>query len=616
VDQLFLGGHEGPYVRLGGWKSEATEGLTPGGDVTLRTLEVVDQIYGHNIFGFDLLALARHNGADYDALAAKSWDLKVAEYLVDPPGARGEKPGKWYSLDAMAERYGLAGKTDDIKALAKKWGGYDQIPLDDADYHAYLRGDLAATKAVKAAQDARIKELGLEDYAAREMRVAAIQNRITLNGWKVDRDLLAERVEREDTQREGAVQALAQEFGMPTHEPDRYKRKLKKDWPDQSMTVPAVMDLINAYPDVAVEKGYAEKIPGERRASPWSSAPGRQALVKAFADAGATTYPRTPGGDLALSSDALGETPWYCSKRRESIPGMLQIHGDKPGVRRIVELLNQATGATAKYAEIARYVTAEGRVHASVGKVQASGRWAYIEPSLTNMGMRGAAGEQRAVLVADDGEVLLTCDASQLDVRTVAALSQDPALIEMLQPGRDYHTDMALVYFGDASRRSEGKPISHGVNYGQGYKAIAERNGLDPAFVRDALQARGDTFHVQAEWTETVRDRAERGLLLDNGFGRPMRCNPDRAFTQAPALMGQGASRDVMCESLLRLVERDPSVTARLRGFVHDEVVLSVPEGDVAYWTEVLEDAFTWEWKGVPILCEVGTPAYRWSDCK
>jgi DNA polymerase-1 len=154
------------------------------------------------------------------------------------------------------------------------------------------------------------------------------------------------------------------------------------------------------------------------------------------------------------------------------------------------------------------------------------------------------------------------------------------------------------------------------VNYGQGYKAIAERNGLDPQFVRDALQARGDTFHVQAVWTETVRDRAERGLLLDNGFGRPMRCNPDRAYTQAPALMGQGASRDVMCESLLRLVERDPSVTARLRGFVHDEVVLSVPEADVAYWTQVLEDAFTWEWRGVPILCEVGTPAYRWSDCK
>jgi len=40
-----------------------------------------------------------------------------------------------------------------------------------------------------------------------------------------------------------------------------------------------------------------------------------------------------------------------------------------------------------------------------------------------------------------------------------------------------------------------------------------------------------------------------------------------------------------------------------------------VPEGDVDYWQELIKDAFTWEWKGVPILCDLGTPARRWSEC-
>ena len=84
--------------------------------------------------------------------------------------------------------------------------------------------------------------------------------------------------------------------------------------------------------------------------------------------------------------------------------------------------------------------------------------------------------------------------------------------------------------------------------------------------------------------------------------------------------MGQGAARDIVCESLLRLVrfaDRDGlNVRPLLRGVVHDEVVLSVPCDEVETWAGLLREAFTWKWRGVPILCEVGTPAFRWSDCK
>jgi DNA polymerase-1 len=106
-------------------------------------------------------------------------------------------------------------------------------------------------------------------------------------------------------------------------------------------------------------------------------------------------------------------------------------------------------------------------------------------------------------------------------------------------------------------------------------------------------------------------------MLLDNGFGRLMRATPERAYTQAPALMGQGASRDVMCESLLRLdALTGGRVRPHLRAVVHDEIVLSVPEAEAEQWQEHLRQAMTWEWRGVPILCDVSAPAYRWSACK
>src|SRR5688572_19474134 len=173
---------------------------------SLAQLNAADVIYGHNILGFDLLALAHHHGADYDALAAKAVDTQVLARLVDPPLSKG-MPNGYYTLDQVAKRLGHEGKTDDLKALAKRYGGFDRIPLDSREYQDYLRGDLAATKAVFEAMP------DMNDYAKREMQVVALQNRMTLNGWAVDTELLAERVAHEDAQRAKAVRILSGEYG-------------------------------------------------------------------------------------------------------------------------------------------------------------------------------------------------------------------------------------------------------------------------------------------------------------------------------------------------------------------------------------------------------------------
>lgn len=616
AEQLFIGGHDGPFCRLGG-TAQAPENTTDM-DLLVDGLMCADVIYGHNIFGFDLPALAHHHGADYDALAAKAVDTMVLARLVDPPMSK-HMPNGYYGLDQVAQRLGHEGKTDDLKALAKRHGGFDQIPLDDAEYHAYLRGDLAATKHV---YDRFLHERGgvLTAYAEREMRVVALQNRMTLNGWAVDTELLAERVTGEDAQRAAAVAELHAEYGMPLARPDRFKLKLKRDWPEGlwSWSVAEARANMLDDPDTALRQGYAERIPGEPYVSPWATDSGRQAIIDAFAAAGAEFYPTTKSGVLALSADAMGDKPWYDADRRKSVPGMMQAYRDNEAVGAVVDKVLRATGARAKYAEVQRYLTPAGRVHGVVSDAQGSGRWGTLRPALANMGKNGAAGRERDVMVAEPGHLLVTCDLSQVDLRAMAGLSQDPAYAEILQVGRDAHMEMALVYFGEqnAETRKKTKAFNHAGNYGQQPKAVSERTGIPLEKCYEIAGAKLQAYPRLAEYIEEIREEAASGRLLDNGFGRLMRPDPERAFTQGPALMGQGAARDIMCESLLRLVDRAPEVRPLLRGVVHDEVVLSVPEGDVPYWSEVLTDAFTWTWRDVPILCELGTPAYRWSGCK
>jgi putative DNA primase/helicase len=635
ADKLFTGGHEGPFVRIGGHTGDKG-GRIPGVPLPpvpdiIHGLEGADVIYGHNILGFDLLALAHHHGADYDALAAKAVDTLVLARLIDPPGAKGMLPWGargYYGLDQVAQRLGHEGKTDDLPALAKRYGGYDKIPLDSREYQDYLRGDLAATKHVF---DESVLH-GMNHYARREMEIVALQNRMTLNGWAVDEDLLSERVAHEDAQRAEAVRILAEDYGMPTHRPDRLKLRKRSEWPEgyQSWSVKDARAIMTENPGLAADYGLAEWIPGERYDAPWAGEHGREAIERAFKAAGAKYLPRTKNGGMAMGKEALGEEPWYDKNQRKSLPGLLGVYGDKPEVRRIAEAVLMATGARVKYGEIAQYVV-NGRVHAEIsgarpedkdGSDQASGRWAMRHPSLTNMGKRGAAGEERAVMVADPGHVLVTCDLSQVDMRAVAGLSQDPAYMELFQPGRDAHMEMAQVYFGEKTeeKRQRTKRINHKLNYGGGVKSTSEMERIPIAIVQQAYDARAQAYPRLMEWLEEVREEAASGRLLDNGFGRLMRPDPARAYTQGPALMGQGAARDIMCESLLRLVrladERGHNVRPYLRAVVHDEVVLSVPELEWSWWAQLLEEAFTWEWRGVPILCEVSAPAFRWSECK
>jgi DNA polymerase-1 len=563
ADKLYSHPRDGSYLRLMGTIINGQPALTTNRFELTEALGSADVIFGHNIFRFDLPALAVHAKADYAALAAKAVDTILLARLYDPPSARGlTKPG-YYGLDALAVRLGHPGKAGDLKALAKEFGGFDQIPTDEPRYREYLTADLQATQAV-------MRELWstINDYARREMRIAAIQGLMSVSGWRMDTELLSRRIASDAVLRANAYKALDRDFNL--------------------------------------------KVSGK---APFSSRQGQALLIEAFERLGVALnhFPHTATHRMNTSTAAMGDGLVIVTEdgNKVTYQAILRRYGADPAIHKLCHLVQVIGGLSSKYGEIDKYLV-DGRLHGGIGEDQASGRWAMTKPSLTNVGKRGDKLRVRQVFLPEPGHVLLSADLDQVDMRALAALSQDPAYKALFDPGQDVHAEIAQLVLGDRSRREEAKPIGHGWNYGRSARTISESTAIPLEVVLRFDAAMRERFPRLCRWRDEVRERAQLGAFLDNGFGRKMRCDPYRAYTQAPALMGQGGARDLMCHALLRL---HPSVHPMLRAVVHDEVVLSVPAEYADDVAAHVKSAFTFEWGGVPITAGVSRPSPNWAAC-
>ncbi len=532
---------------------------------------------GHNLLGYDMLALERHTGLRIEEVYGRVRDTQLQAWLADPPTSAQTKTGpgfKSYSLDAVSERVLGESKDERGKQLALEYApknlkdasgryamihgervdldrplspkqreslGWESIDPSDPRYRAYCADDVQRAMRIH-------KALPWTPYMEREMKVQAIMARITLNGFRVDEDLLSARVRAGEERKAGALRRLESEFGLPAGAKSPLATNAGKEW----------------------LKGVYERF-------------------------GVTRPPLTPKGGLATSVEALraiGEHPRCPAELKE-----------------IITLMGVVTSARTIYQTISDHVLG-GRVHPSIWPRQASGRWSMTEPGLTVIGKNGDLSTEREVFLPEPGEKIVCFDLGQADMRILAAHSQDPNYIELFGPGRDAHSEIATAIFGSVEFRSKAKPIGHGANYGMQEAALITA-GHDPQLVRTFFKVRAEKFPRLLKWTDEVREIGAAGELLDNGFGRPMRVEPGQAFTQAPAQIGQGGTRDMMAEGLLEIAERAPEVLPMLRAVVHDEVVLSVPERDVEEISRIVVDCLQRDWAPEGASIPVHFPA----DC-
>ena len=277
--------------------------------------------------------------------------------------------------------------------------------------------------------------------------------------------------------------------------------------------------------------------------------------------------------------------------------GFLLTHRDRIKLKQMVDSLSAT-------------VASDGRIHTTFSQVAAAtGRLASSDPNLQNIPARSADGMRiRGAFVAGEGfESLMSADYSQIEMRLMAHLSGDEALIEAFNSGEDLHRTMASMVFGtpvaevSAEERSRIKATSYGLAYGLSSYGLAAQLGIpvpEAAALRDRYFERfgkvrdyleGLVAQARADgYTQTMFGR--RRYLPDlRSSNRQRREMAERAALNAPI---QGSAADIVKIAMMNVVDAlsEAGLKSRLLVQIHDELLLEVAPGEASALEAIVRD--------------------------
>lgn len=258
----------------------------------------------------------------------------------------------------------------------------------------------------------------------------------------------------------------------------------------------------------------------------------------------------------------------------------------------------------------------DGRIHTNFRQaVAATGRLSSFDPNLQNIPVRTDEGRRiRRCFVAREGHRFVSADYSQIELRILAHYCGEGPLVESFRNDEDIHRRTASEIFGVAQalvsseQRRAAKAINFGIVYGMGASRLANdlriprqeaQAYIDGYFARyPQVRAYMDGAIARARekgYAETLYGRRRPVAGLD--AGNPMdRSAAERVAINTPI---QGSAADLIKMAMIRVAREIPSATARLLLQVHDELVLEVPEADVAEVRERVTSIM----EGVATLC-------------
>jgi DNA polymerase-1 len=276
-----------------------------------------------------------------------------------------------------------------------------------------------------------------------------------------------------------------------------------------------------------------------------------------------------------------------------------------------------------------------GRVHTCFNQaVAATGRLSSSDPNLQNIPIRTELGRQiRRAFVADPGHVLISADYSQIELRVLAHLSGDEALVDAFSRGEDIHDRTALKVFGPDSGlgehelRRRAKIINYALLYGKTAFTLAKDIGVPQQAAQEFIDAYFAGFPSVRAFIDNLLARARESGVVTTMFGR-RRLVPDvnsrnyqlrgEAERRAVNFPIQGSAADILKRAMIDVHAklRDSGLRARMILTVHDELLYEAPKDtadDVASLVrEVMQNAVT---LGVPLTVDVGI-GENWKEAK
>lgn len=257
---------------------------------------------------------------------------------------------------------------------------------------------------------------------------------------------------------------------------------------------------------------------------------------------------------------------------------------------------------------------ATGRVHTAYNLVgAATGRLSSTDPNLQNIPVRTEEGRQiRRAFVAERGNVLISADYSQIELRLLAHVGDIPQLKDAFKRGIDIHAMTASEMFGvpvegmDPMVRRRAKAINFGIIYGISAFGLARQLAIPQGEARDYIKTYFARFPGIQDYMERMKGFARDHGYVETVFGR--RCwvpgikaasKAEQAFGERQAINAplQGAAADIIKRAMIRLPAAiaDAGLSARMLLQVHDELVFEAPEAEAdatcALVKQVMEQA-------------------------
>jgi DNA polymerase-1 len=241
-----------------------------------------------------------------------------------------------------------------------------------------------------------------------------------------------------------------------------------------------------------------------------------------------------------------------------------------------------------------------GRVHTNYGQaIAVTGRLSSNEPNLQNIPVRTAEGRRiREAFIASPGNVIVSADYSQIELRIMAHLSEDPAMLRAFASGEDIHRATAAEIFGvsldevQAEQRRAAKVINFGLIYGMSAFGLAGNLGIERAAAQMYMEKYFNRFAGVKRFMDDLRQQAKSHGFVETVFGRrlwlpeinspngPRRQAAERAAINAPM---QGTAADLIKLAMIAVqnwLDREKLKSLMVMQ-VHDELVLDVPQDEL-----------------------------------
>ncbi|MEN9824671.1 MAG: hypothetical protein RI953_416, partial [Pseudomonadota bacterium] len=268
-----------------------------------------------------------------------------------------------------------------------------------------------------------------------------------------------------------------------------------------------------------------------------------------------------------------------------------------------------------------------GRIHTSFNQIgTATGRLSSSDPNLQNIPVRTELGKKvrQAFCASEPSMAIVSIDYSQVELRVMAHLAQDEAMIAAFKSGADIHRQTAAKILGKqpeqitAEERSNAKTINFGIIYGMGAQRLAREQKIPLAEAKSFIERYFLNFAGVYRYLETQRQKARDTGVVHTWFGRPRPVDLSRAFNPGEVKVMeniainspiQGTAADIMKFGMLRVAKAlaQSGLHAKMLLQVHDELVLECPRDEVDATAALLKNALEGAVDfSIPLVADVG----------